>query len=81
VRVSERTLAILLSEDGRKVLELAALNLAESPFLWVYVEESDDLGLWARVEREDGDHLVLIRWEYVLAVDIPAGEPKTLGLR
>ena len=81
MRVSERTLAILLSEDGRKVLELAALNLAESPFLWVYVEESDDLGLWARVEREDGDHLVLIRWEYVLAVDIPAGEPKTLGLR
>jgi hypothetical protein len=45
VKVNEKTLALLLSEDGRKVLELAALNLASSPFLWVYVEESDDLGL------------------------------------
>jgi len=72
---------VLLSEDGRKVLDLAALKLAESAFLWVYVEESDDLGLWARVNREDGDHLVLIRWEYVLAIDIPVGEPKSLGLR
>jgi hypothetical protein len=81
VRVGERTLAVLLNEDGRKVLDLAALKLAESSFLWVYVEESDDLGLWARVNREDGDHLVLIRWEYVLAIDIPVGEPKSLGLR
>ena len=81
MRAGEKTLAILLSEDGRKVLELAALSLTESPFLWVYVEESDDLGLWARISREDGDHLVLIRWEYVLTIDIPAGEPKTLGLR
>ena len=81
MRISEKTLAVLLSEDGRKILELAALKLAESQFLWVYVEESDDLGLWARVEREDGDHLVLIRWEYILAIDIPAGEPKAIGLR
>jgi len=81
VRVGERTLALLLSEDGRKVLELAALNLAESSFLLVYVEESDDLGLWARVSREDGDHLILVRWEYVLAIDVPVGEPKSMGLR
>jgi hypothetical protein len=81
VRVGERTLAVLLNEDGRRVLELAALNLAESSFLWVYVEESDDLGLWARVNREDGDHLILVRWEYVLALDIPVGEPKSMGLR
>lgn len=81
MRISEKTLAVLLSEDGRKILELSALKLAESPFLWVYVEESDDLGLWARIEREDGDHLVLIRWEYVLSIDIPAGEPKAIGLR
>ena len=81
MRVGERTLALLLSEDGRKVLELAALNLAESSFLLVYVEESDDLGLWARVSREDGDHLILVRWEYVLAIDVPVGEPKSMGLR
>jgi len=81
VKVNEKTLALLVSEEGRKVLELAALNLADSPFLWVYVEESDDLGLWARIGREDGDHLVLILWEYILAIDIPAGKPKAIGLR
>jgi hypothetical protein len=81
MKVGEKTVAVLLSEDGRNVLESAAVGLAESPFLWVYVEEGDDLGLWARIKREDGDHLFLILWEYVLAIDIPAGEPKTLGLR
>jgi hypothetical protein len=35
----------------------------------------------ARVNREDGDHLILVRWEYVLALDIPVGEPKSMGLR
>lgn len=62
-------------------MELAAVNLAESPALWVYVQDTDDIGLWVRIAREDGDHLVLIRWEYVLSVDFPAGESKTVGLK
>ncbi len=80
MKLGERTLA-LLSEDGRRVLQSAAVNIAESPFLRVDVEESDDIGIWARVNREDGDHLLLVRWEYVLSMDVPVGRPKVLGLR
>jgi hypothetical protein len=81
VKLRERTLGVLVSEEGREVLQLAALNLEESQFLWVYVDDSDDGGLWARVPREDGDHLVLIRWEYVLSIDIPVGQSKILESR
>jgi hypothetical protein len=81
VKLRERTLGVLVNEEGRHVLQLAAVDIAESQFVWVYVDDSDDGGLWARVPREDGDHLVLIRWEYVLSVDIPAGQAKTLESR
>jgi hypothetical protein len=81
VKISERDVSVLLSEEGRQVLQPAALNLAESPFLWAKVEDSDDIGIWVRVSRKDGDHLVLIRWEYILSIDFAVGQPKALGLR
>ena len=81
MKISEREASLLLSEDGREVLQLAALNLAESPFLWVKVEDSDDIGIWIRVNREDGDHVVLVRWEYILSIDFLVGQPKVLGMR
>jgi hypothetical protein len=81
VKISERDVSVLLSEEGRHVLQQAAISVAESPFLWVKVEDSDDIGIWIRVGREDGDHLVLIRWEYVLSMDFIVGQPKALGLR
>jgi hypothetical protein len=81
MRVGEREMSILLSQDGRDVLQHAALNLADSPFLSVRVEDSDDIGMWVRVNREDGDHLVLILWEFVLSMDLQVGQPKILGVR
>jgi hypothetical protein len=81
VKVSERDVLVLLNDEGRQVFELAALTLTEPPFAWVKVEDSDDIGIWIRVDREDGDHLVLIRWEYILSMDFIVGQPKTLGLR
>jgi len=81
MRISERELSVLLNQEGREILQHAALNLAEAPFLVVRVEDSDDLGMWVRVTREDGDHVVLIRWEYVLSMDFAVGQPKALGMR
>jgi hypothetical protein len=81
MKIGERDVSVLLSPEGREVLEQAALNLAEASFLSVRIEDSDDIGIWARISREDGDHLILIRWEYVLSIDFPAGQPKALGLR
>ena len=81
MKIGEREVSLLLNEEGRRVFELAELNLTESPFVLVKVEESDDVGIWISVGRKDGDHLVLIRWEYILSMDFIAGQPKTLGLR
>jgi len=81
VKIAERDLAVILSEEGRRVLTLVASSFPDSPALWVYVQDADDMGLWCRVRREDGDHLLLIRWEYVLSIDFPAGEIKSVGLR
>lgn len=39
------------------------------------------IGIWVRIDREDGEHIVLIRWDYILSVDFPAGETKTVGLK
>lgn len=81
MKINERDAAGLLTDDGREVLKHAAINVDESMFMAVRVEDSDDVGIWIRVNREDGDHLLLIRWEYVLSMDFPVGQPKTLGLR
>ena len=81
MRVAQRTVAVILSEEGRGVLQLAAVNVPESAAMLVHVQDTDDLGLWVRTPREDGEHLLLIRWEYVLTVDFPIGETRTIGLK
>ena len=81
MRVSGQTVTIILSDQGRRVLQLAAVTLPESPALLANVRDTDDLGIWINLTREDGEHIFLIRWEYVLSVDLVAGETKTVGLR
>jgi hypothetical protein len=79
--LSQSSVAIFLSTEGRELMNLAALSVPEPSALMAFVQETNDLGLWIRVDREDGPHLLLVRWEYVLAVDFPVGETKTIGLR
>jgi hypothetical protein len=60
---------------------LVAVTTSSSSGLPVYVQDTDDIGIWARIDREDGEHIILIRWDYVLTVDFAAGETKTVGIR
>jgi hypothetical protein len=80
VNIGQRTVTVFLDEGGREVMALAAINVGLSG-LQLYVQDTDDIGIWARIGREDGEHIVLIRWDYVLSVDFTAGETKTVGLR
>ncbi len=57
-------------------MRLSAVNLPETAAISVRIQDANDIGLWVRAAREDGDHALLIRWEYVLSVDFPAGEIK-----
>ncbi len=62
MNLAGQTVSVLLTEDGRRVLSLAAVGLPEADMIAVTVEESEDMGLWIKVPREDRGHLVLLRW-------------------
>jgi hypothetical protein len=81
LKITERTATVILSEEGREVLESAGVSLSEQAAVLAYIHDSDDIGIWTRIPREDGDHYLLVRWEYVLTIDFPAGETRTVGLR
>ena len=79
MKIGERDITVLIDDTGREVLK--SLNLDDSPMQWLYVQDTDDMGIWVRIQREDGNHLVLIRWDFVLGLDFPAGETKTIGIQ
>ena len=79
MKIGERDIAVVISSEGQQVLK--ELNLPDGPVQWLYVQDTDDMGIWARIAREDGDHFVLIRWDFVLSLDFPAGETKTIGIK
>jgi hypothetical protein len=57
------------------------VELPDAPLFIVLIEESEDLGLWVRLPREDQMHLFLLRWEYILGIDLPSGLAKVVGLK
>ncbi len=81
MKISGQTVTVLLTEDGKRVLSLASVGLPESNLLTVSVEESEDMGLWIRIPREDQMHFLLIRWEYILSIDMQSGMGRLIGIR
>jgi hypothetical protein len=81
MNLSGQKLAVILTEEGKQVLALASVPVTESSSVAVSVEESEDLGLWIRIPREDQVHFFLLRWEYILGVDMPSGAGKLIGIR
>jgi hypothetical protein len=80
VNLKERQVVIVLSNKGKRVLHDAAITLPDSPTVVFYVQEGDEHGLWVWFRREDGDRLLLIRWEFILALEVPLGEVRVEGL-
>lgn len=81
MRFETQSAELLLAEDGRRVLELAGLTLPDKTLVPVVIKESEDLGLWIELRREDGIHLFLLRWEYVIGIDLPGRMEKPMGLK
>jgi hypothetical protein len=71
VKLAGKTATVLLTEDGRQVLQLAKIGLPETDLLLVVVQETEDLGVGIRIERGQQDRFFLLRWEYVLGIDVP----------
>jgi hypothetical protein len=70
-----------VADEGRQVLRALNLDLPDSSMHLFDVLDTDDMGLWARVPREDGDHFVLVRWDYVLASEFPEGKTTSIGIK
>ena len=45
------------------------------------IEESEDLGVWIRVERQGESKFFLLRWEFILGTEIGEEKHKVFGLR
>jgi hypothetical protein len=81
MKLSGQTITMMLTEDGRQVLSAASVGLPASSLVTVSVEESEDMGLWIRVPREDQMHFFLVRWEYILGIDLQSGMGRLIGMR
>jgi hypothetical protein len=68
-----RPVTVFLSEKGQETLELVAGVSRESVVTSFYAFQTDESGLWVSVRKEDGEHSLLIRWDCILAVDVPVG--------
>ena len=80
MRLRERFAALVLTEDARQVLEMSGLELPPSGSRIFQIEDHDDMGIWVREPREDEDHINLVRWDYILCVDVPEGGTKKVGM-
>lgn len=82
MKLNGRLATVTLSEDGLQAMQGAAVRIEEGVLaVSVFVQDTDDMGLWVRIGREDGDHLLLIRWDYVVAVDTLLGTQNVTGLK
>jgi hypothetical protein len=68
-----RPVTVFLSARGRETLELVAGVSRESEAASFYAFQTDESGLCVSVRKEDGEHSLLIRWDCILAVDVPVG--------
>lgn len=81
MKLAERHVEVVLSEEGQTALRLAGLDYPETALAGFFVEDTDEMGMWVRVTRADGTHSLLIRWEFVLSLDLVPQEAKKVGLR
>jgi hypothetical protein len=65
VNLEDRRIVLYLTDEGRRGLRQAGLEVLDTGGFTFDVQESSDQGIWVRVEYEDGRHLLLIRWDYI----------------
>ena len=81
VKLEGKPVALYLSDEGRRVLRQAGVNVSDTGGFTFDVYETGDRGLWVRIEYpEEVPHLMLIRWDYILAMDVNEVEVKAEGL-
>lgn len=81
MRISEANASVLLSDDGRAILATVDIFVESMCWLEIDVVESEDLGLWIRVDRAGKMHFLLLRWDFILAIDVKEQTRRAVGLK
>jgi hypothetical protein len=79
MKIEERIAVIHLTDEGRVVLGQVGVEIPKTPGVSFEVKETDEQGVWVQLGYEDGPHLLLVKWEYILGMDLPLGETLTQG--
>jgi len=81
MKLGEQPVVVHVSDEGRRILKEVGVQLPDTPAVKFEVEEESAHGLWVGLDYEDGfRHAILIRWEYVLAMDVIVGKAEAGGL-
>lgn len=78
MEIDNQDLVVVLNHEGRGALRDLGIDTQSSPVLF-HVLEKDEQGVWILNQREDGDHLVLVHWEHIRALDLARGGVKATG--
>ena len=87
MNLAGRSATFHLSEDGKAVLNLvigeenfrvAVSNAKEA--VTTDVQETDDVGVWIRLYQRPDSRYFLLRWEYILGIEIAEEKGRAIGL-
>ena len=80
IELREQSVVVHLTDEGRRVLRQVGVELPDTPGVRFDVQEEGEQGLWIGLDYQDRlRHMLLIRWEYILAMDVIVGEVRTEG--
>jgi hypothetical protein len=71
---------LFLSEEGEAFFHKVANIHSLSPVM-AEVAETEDLGIWIRARKEAPEWVLLLRWEYILGIEVQERNSKVFGLR
>jgi hypothetical protein len=80
INLEEQAVVLHLSDEGRRVLRQVGVGVPDTPGVLFDIQEMSNHGLWVRLDYSDGRHVLLIRWDYILAMDVNIGESRTEAL-
>ena len=80
MRLAGRRATFVLSEEGREFY-FQFDGVPKLDPVTVDVEETDDVGVWIRVWWKPDRHVLLLRWEFILGIELPVDTGNVVGLR
>ncbi len=81
MKLAGKRVTFFLSDEGWKFLHDTAWVDALNPLTVEVEDSSDDIGIWVRVERGFKHNALLLRWEFILGMELPLDTGKVIGLR